>query len=178
MMNNNNSNNNSVVFVVVNRDSKALFVNGSSNKYSKLFNHNNSQKASMLVISKLLEKTADNINKYDSITIIVPKNLYFILRKESVYEWINNNNKTNKGTILDPEFITLAKYISDMRNYLDDKVSITFKMIGNSNITSYEHNLIKQAWNQLDKLTNHKYNNKNTNNNKPIMPKSIANRLN
>ena len=178
MMNNNNSNNNSVVFVVVNRDSKALFINGSSNKYSKLFNHSNSQKASMLVISKLLEKTADNINKYDSITIIVPKNLYFILRKESVYEWINNNNKTNKGTILDPEFITLAKYISDMRNYLDNKVSITFKMIGNSNITSYEHNLIRQAWNQLDKLTMHKYNNKKTNNNKPVMPKSKANRLN
>lgn len=177
MMNNNN-NNNSVTFVVVNRDSKALFINSSSNKYSKLFNHNNSQKASMLVISKLLEKTADNLNKYDSITIIVPKNLYFILRKESVYEWINNNNKTNKGTILDPEFITLAKYISDMRNYLGNKVNITFKMIGNSNITSYEHNLIRQAWNQLDKLTNHKYNNKNTNNNKPIMPKSIANRLN
>lgn len=167
-------NNNSVVFAVVNRNGKALLINGSSNKYSE-FNHDNSQKASMLAICKLLDRISNESNKYDSITILVPKNLAFILRKESVYEWINNNNKTNKGTILDPEFIELCKYISDMRNYLGYKVR--FKMTGTPIMTPTEELLMKQAWNQLDKLTNHKYNNKNTNYNKPVMPKSIANRL-
>lgn len=168
-------NNNSVIFAVVNRNGKALLINGSSNKYSE-FNHDNSQKASMLAICKLLDRISNESNKYDSITILVPKNLAFILRKESVYEWINNNNKTNKGTILDPEFITLAKYISDMRNYLGHKIKV--KMTGTYIMTPEEELLMKKAWNQLDKLTNHKYNYNKTNNNKPVMPKSIANRLN
>ena len=62
-----------------------------------------------------------------------------------------------------------------MRNYLGYKVR--FKMTGTPIMTPTEELLMKQAWNQLDKLTNHKYNNKNTNYNKPVMPKSIANRL-
>ena len=164
-----------VVFAVVNRNGKALLVNCDSNKY-KEFNASNSQKASMLAICEILKVVGRDNDANKVATIIVPKNLNFILRKESVYNWINNGNKTKTGTELDKEFIELAKYISDMRNYLGYRVKV--KMTGTIIMTPEEEQYMKQAWNLLDKVTGYKRVVSNNRVSKPVMPKSIASKLN
>ncbi len=159
-----------VKFAVVNRNGKALLINGSTNKYSQ-FDHQYTNKASMTLIAKLLERLAES-DKYESVTILLPKNLGFLLRKDLVNEWIANGNKAHSGAELDSEFIELAKYISDMRTWLGNKVG--FKMTGTIIMTPEEELFMKQAWNQLDKLTNYKpaYNKHMIN--KPVAPKSIS----
>lgn len=165
-------NNNSVIFAVVNRKGKALLYNGITSQY-KMYEDKTSDKASMRAIAALLRAISNNYNKYGSITIVLPKNLSLILRKEAVNEWISNGNKTKNGVLLDPEFICLAKYISDMRYKLGNKVR--FRLTGSSICTPTEELLMKQTWNQLDKLTNYRHNNKasNKHNNKPVAPKCI-----
>ena len=139
-----------VVYAVVNRNGKALLLNGEMNQY-KVVDGENSQKASMKAICMLLDKIADSEDKNKVATIIVPKNLAFMLRKESVYEWLNNGNKTKTGYELDEEFIELCKYISDMRNYLGYRVKV--KMTGTIIVKPEEEMIMKRAWNLLDKVT-------------------------
>lgn len=163
----NNKEEMNLVFAVVNRNNVALLLNGKSNKYSK-FTGDSTTKASLRAISTLLNKVSER--DFETLTIIVPKNLACILRKDSVYNWINNGNKTDKGTQLDDEFIELAKYISDMRNWFGSKVKI--KMIDTPIITPEEHKMMKNAWNQLDKVTGYR---KATTvaNTKPELPSSL-----
>ena len=168
-------NNNNVVCAIVNRNGKALVVNGSNNKCSML-EHDNSNKASLLAMAKLLEVASKDNNM--ELTILVPKNLAFILRKESVYQWIDNGNKTAKGTELDSDFIELCKYVSDMRLALGRRVKV--KMTGTILMTPEEEQLMKQAWNHLDKKTGYNKNAKHETGVSyiPNMPESIARRLN
>jgi hypothetical protein len=163
----NNKEEMNMVFAVVNRNNVALLLNGKSNKYSK-FSGDSTTKASLRAISTLLNKVSDR--DFETLTIIVPKNLACILRKDSVYEWVKNGNKTGKGTQLDDEFIELAKYISDMRNWFGSKVKV--KMIDTPIITPEEHKYMKSAWNLLDKETGYR---KTTTvaNSKPELPSSL-----
>lgn len=161
--------NNSVIFAVVNRNGKALLVNGNTKQYTE-FNHSNSSKASLVAIAKLLDRVADS-DKYDTVTIIVPKNLAFMLRKESVYNWLNNSNTTKAGNKLDDEFITLCKYISDMRNYLGNRVKV--KMTGTSIVSVAEEQLMSQAWKQLDKITGREI--VSVSKAKPVLPQMNSN---
>lgn len=176
MMNNNNVKMNKVVCAIVNRNGKALVVNGSNNKCSML-EHDNSNKASLLAMAKLLEVASKDNNM--ELTILVPKNLGFILRKESVYQWIDNGNKTAKGTELDSDFIELCKYVSDMRLALGAK-RVKVKMTGTILMTPEEEQLMKQAWNHLDKKTGYNKNAKHETGVSyiPNMPEGIARRLN
>jgi hypothetical protein len=170
------NNNNSVVCAIVNRNGKALVVNGSNNKCSML-EHDNSNKASLLAMAKLLEVASKDNNM--ELTILVPKNLNFILRKESVYQWIDNGNKTKNGTELDSDFIELCKYVSDMRLALGRRVKV--KMTGTILMTPEEEQLMKLAWNHLDKKTGYNKNNAKHETGVsyiPNMPESIARRLN
>jgi hypothetical protein len=164
---NNKENEMNMVFAVVNRNNVALLLNGKSNKYSK-FTGDSTTKASLRAISTLLNRVSDR--DFETLTIIVPKNLACILRKDSVYEWVKNGNKTGKGTQLDDEFIELAKYISDMRNWFGSKVKV--KMIDTPIITPEEHKYMKSAWNLLDKETGYR---KTTTvaNSKPELPSSL-----
>ena len=164
---------NKVVCAIVNRNGKALVVNGSNNKCSML-EHDNSNKASLLAMAKLLEVASKDNNM--ELTILVPKNLGFILRKESVYQWIDNGNKTKNGTELDSDFIELCKYVSDMRLALGAK-RVKVKMTGTILMTPEEEQLMKLAWNHLDKKTG--YNRRETGVSYiPNMPEGIARRLN
>lgn len=147
----NRENEMNMVFAVANRNNVALLLNCKSNKYSK-FSGNNTTKASLRAISTLLDKVSER--DFETLTIIVPKNLACILRKDSVYNWINNGNITDRGTQLDDEFVELVKYISDMRNWFGSKVKI--KMIDTPIITPEEHKYMKSAWNLLDKETGYK----------------------
>ena len=61
-----------------------------------------------------------------------------------------------------------------MRNWLGKKVR--FKMTGTTIVRPEEELVMKQAWNQLDKVTGYKPSFNKTN--KPVMPKSIASKLN
>ena len=163
----NRENEMNMVFAVVNRNNVALLLNCKSNKYSK-FSGNNTTKASLRAISTLLDKVSER--DFETLTIIVPKNLACILRKDSVYNWINNGNKTDRGTQLDDEFVELVKYISDMRNWFGSKVKI--KMIDTPIITPEEHKYMKSAWNLLDKETGYKTA-KTVANTKPELPSSL-----
>ena len=163
----NRENEMNMVFAVVNRNNVALLLNCKSNKYSK-FSGNNTTKASLRAISTLLDKVSER--DFETLTIIVPKNLACILRKDSVYNWINNGNITDRGTQLDDEFVELVKYISDMRNWFGSKVKI--KMIDTPIITPEEHKYMKSAWNLLDKETGYKTA-KTVANTKPELPSSL-----
>lgn len=155
MMNNNKVEMNNVVFAIANRNGKALMLNGNTNQYL-VVDGENSQKASMKAICMLLDKVADSEDRNKVATIIVPKNLAFILRKESVKHWRDNGNKTNTGYELDEEFMELAEYISDMRYYLGNRVKV--KMTGTTIVRPEEERVMKYAWNQLDKVTGYKAN--------------------
>lgn len=163
----NRENEMNMVFAVVNRNNVALLLNCKSNKYSK-FSGNSTTKASLRAISTLLDKVSER--DFETLTIIVPKNLACILRKDSVYNWINNGNITDRGTQLDDEFVELVKYISDMRNWFGSKVKI--KMIDTPIITPEEHKYMKSAWNLLDKETGYKAA-KTVANTKPELPSSL-----
>lgn len=163
----NRENEMNMVFAVVNRNNVALLLNCKSNKYSK-FSGNNTTKASLRAISTLLDKVSER--DFETLTIIVPKNLACILRKDSVYNWINNGNITDRGTQLDDEFVELVKYISDMRNWFGSKVKI--KMIDTPIITPEEHKYMKSAWNLLDKETGYKTAT-TVANTKPELPSSL-----
>ena len=163
----NRENEMNMVFAVVNRNNVALLLNCKSNKYSK-FSGNNTTKASLRAISTLLDKVSER--DFETLTIIVPKNLACILRKDSVYNWINNGNITDRGTQLDDEFVELVKYISDMRNWFGSKVKI--KMIDTPIITPEEHKYMKSAWNLLDKETGYKAAT-TVANTKPELPSSL-----
>lgn len=163
----NRENEMNMVFAVVNRNNVALLLNCKSNKYSK-FSGNNTTKASLRAICSLLNKVSEC--DFETLTVIVPKNLACILRKDSVYNWINNGNITDRGTQLDDEFVELVKYISDMRNWFGSKVKI--KMIDTPIITPEEHKYMKSAWNLLDKVTGYKTA-KTVANTKPELPSSL-----
>lgn len=160
-----------VIYAIANRNGKALLLNGSTNKYTML-DGENSQKATLKAICTIVGAIGDSKDMNTATTIILPKNLAFILRKELVYEWINNGNKTAKGTELDDEFIELCKYISDMRNYLGYRVKV--KMTGTAITTADEELVMKNAWNLLDKATNYKPAKANKATNAPVMPSKPA----
>lgn len=152
---------NNVIFSIVNRNEVALCVNNSTGKYSK-FSGATTSKAGLRVICKLLEAISNDVDKYDSITVLLPKNMGFILRKESVYEWINNGGVTGKGTKLDDEFIELCKYISDMRFwFIKNKVKVSFKMTGTTIMKPEEEIYMKKAWDLFDRVTGYKANKQN-----------------
>ena len=149
-------NNNNVIVAIANRNGKALVLNGDTNKYS-IIEGANSQKASMKAMCTLLASIDEATDKNVITTIVVPKNLAFILRKESVQQWKDNGNKTKNGTELDDEFMELVEYISGMRTWLGSRVKV--KMTGSIIMKPEEELVMKKAWNQLDKVTGYKANN-------------------
>ena len=143
------------LFAVVNRNGKALLVSD-NNKY-KEFNGATTAKAGMIAIAKALDGLSDMTDKFESATIILPKNLFYLLKRETVYEWVNNGNKAKSGTLLDDEYVELAKYIVDMKAWLGSKIK--FKLTGTRIVSAEEHNFMKSAWDLLDKVTGYKANN-------------------
>ena len=157
MMNNNNvkANKMSVVVAIANRNGKALVLNGDTNKYS-IIEGANSQKASLKAMCTLLASIDEATDRNTVTTIVVPKNLAFILRKDSVQQWKDNGNKTKNGTQLDDEFMELVEYISGMRVWLGNRVKV--KMTGSIIAKPEEELVMKRAWNALDKVTGYKAN--------------------
>ena len=149
-------NNNNVVIAIANRNGKALVLNGDTNRYS-IIEGANSQKASLKAMCTLLASIDEATDKNVITTIVVPKNLAFILRKDSVQQWKDNGNKTKNGTELDDEFMELVEYISGMRTWLGSRVKV--KMTGSIIMKPEEELVMKRAWNQLDKVTGYKANN-------------------
>lgn len=143
---------NNRLYAVVNRNGKALLV-GANNKYVE-FNGESTAKAGMLAIAKVLELLADIADDYNTATILLPKNLFYLLKRDTVYEWVNNGNKAKSGTILDDEYVELAKYIVDMKAWLGSKIK--FKLTGTRIVSAEEHNFMKSAWDLLDKVTGYK----------------------
>lgn len=149
-------NNNNVIVAIANRNGKALVLNGDTNRYS-IIEGANSQKASLKAMCTLLASIDEATDKNVITTIVVPKNLAFILRKDSVQQWKDNGNKTKNGTELDDEFMELVEYISGMRTWLGNRVKV--KMTGSIIMNANEESVMKRAWNQLDKVTGYKANN-------------------
>ena len=148
-------NNNNVIVAIANRNGKALVLNGDTNRYS-IIEGANSQKASLKAMCTLLASIDEATDKSVITTIVVPKNLAFILRKDSVQQWKDNGNKTKNGTELDDEFMELVEYISGMRIWLGSRVKV--KMTGSIIMKPEEELVMKRAWNQLDKVTGYKAN--------------------
>ena len=148
-------NNNNVIVAIANRNGKALVLNGDTNRYS-IIEGANSQKASLKAMCTLLASIDEATDKNVITTIVVPKNLAFILRKDSVQQWKDNGNKTKNGTELDDEFMELVEYISGMRTWLGNRVKV--KMTGSIIMSANEESVMKRAWNQLDKVTGYKAN--------------------
>ena len=134
---------------LVNRNGLALAYNMNTKQCLKLTDkEGSSTMASLKLLANLvkeMERTEDVLN-----IVILPRNLGGILRKENVYEWIANGNKTPNGTQLSDEYIALAKYISDMRSYLGTSLRMTIQ--GSKYITQEQINIIKETWNLLDKI--------------------------
>ena len=97
-------------------------------------------------------------------------------RKDSVYNWINNGNITDRGTQLDDEFVELVKYISDMRKWLGTN-NLIFKIQGGQLVRNNEKAMIDKAWRQLDKIankaTNKAYTRPAMNSAKPAAPQAV-----
>lgn len=141
-----------ITYAMVNRKGIALFLNGDTKQCNVMKNGettHDTNKGTMKAICALLEKVGKT-NEV-SVTVLLPKNLGFLLKKETIYEWEKNGNKTNKGYELDEEFMKLALYISNMRRYLGSRVR--FKMTGTFLMKPEEEMLMKQAWNKLDEIT-------------------------
>jgi hypothetical protein len=156
---------------LVNRNGLALAYNMNTKQCLKLTDKEGSSTMASL---KLLASLVKNMDRTEDILniVILPRNLGGILRKENVYEWIANGNKTPNGTQLSDEYIALAKYISDMRSYLGSMNLVCKASQGNLvNKTEYE-NGVKVAWDLLDKIMapNKQYKVQPTGNIKPAMP--------
>jgi hypothetical protein len=170
-------NNNVVNYTLVGRNGKALLLNNTTNKYSTLEDKNGSTTmACIKMLANLVEKfeqTEDTLN-----IVFLPRNLGGILRVNAVDEWIANGNKTTNGTQLSKEYVEFAKYISDMRVWLETN-NLIFKIQGGDLVRNNEKKMIDTAWRQLDKITKKtkapEYTRPASKGAKPVVPNSVKN---
>ena len=134
------------VYVIANRAGKAVIMN--DKKQYKVEENNNTIMASMKLLAKFMSGIKDNS---DEIVVILPKNLAGVMNAKNANKWLANGNRTVKGVQLSEEYVSLAKYISDMRLYLGN---VTFKLQGSESVTSTEKVYVNLAWQCLGKLEN------------------------
>ena len=134
------------VYVIANRAGKAVIMN--DKKQYKVEEGNNTTMASMKLLAKFMSGIKDNS---DEIVVILPKSLGCVMSVKNANKWLANGNRTVKGVQLSEEYVSLAKYISDMRLYLGN---VTFKLQGSESVTNTEKIYVKLAWQCLEHLGN------------------------
>ena len=134
------------VYVIANRAGKAVLMN--DKKQYKVEENNNTIMASMKLLAKFMSGIKDNS---DEIVVILPKNLAGVMNAKNANKWLANGNRTVKGVQLSEEYVSLAKYISDMRLYLGN---VTFKLQGSESVTNTEKIYVRLAWQCLEHLEN------------------------
>ena len=132
------------VYVIANRAGKAVMMN--DRKQYKVEEGNNTIMASMKLLAKFMSGIKDNS---DEIVVILPKSLAGVMSVKNANKWLANSNKTTKGVQLTEDYVSIVKYISDMRRYLGN---VTFKLQGSESVTNTEKIYVKLAWQCLENL--------------------------
>jgi hypothetical protein len=132
------------VYVIANRGNKAVLMN--DRKQYKVAEDKSTTMASLKLLAKFMSGIKDNS---DEIVVILPKNLGCLMNSTLANKWLANSNRTTKGVQLTEDYVSIVKYIGDMRRYLGN---VTFKLQGSESVTNTEKIYVKLAWQCLENL--------------------------